>query len=58
MVISPATLHETAGWTPYDGLAVEGWPRTVLVRGTVVVENEVFTGARSGQFQARSFAAC
>ena len=43
--ISPATLHETAGWTPYDGLLVTGWPRTVLLRGKVIVENERYIGA-------------
>jgi dihydropyrimidinase len=53
--ISPATLHETAGWTPYDGMTVEGWPRTVLVRGVAVVQDTVYTGARPGCFQPRRF---
>jgi dihydropyrimidinase len=53
--ISPFTLHETAGWTPYDGMTVLGWPRTVLVRGQVVVEDEVYTRAVSGCFQPRRF---
>ena len=43
--ISPDTLHETAGWTPYDGMTVCGWPRTVLLRGRVIVENEQYIGA-------------
>lgn len=54
--LSPVTLHETAGWTPYDGMTVEGWPRTVLVRGQVVVQDTVYTGARTGRFLARGFA--
>jgi dihydropyrimidinase len=53
-VIAPATLHETAGWTPYDGLEVTGWPRTVLLRGKVIVENEQYVGAAGdGQFVER-----
>jgi dihydropyrimidinase len=54
-VLSPATLHETAGWTPYDGLEVIGWPRTVLLRGKVIVENEQYVGAAGdGQFVERA----
>ncbi len=56
--ITPATLHETAGWTPYDGLQVIGWPRTVLLRGKVIVENQRYVGAPGdGRFVHRSAAA-
>jgi dihydropyrimidinase len=52
--ITPAILHETAGWTPYEGLQVMGWPRTVLLRGKVIVENERYVGAAGdGQFVER-----
>lgn len=37
-------------------MTVEGWPRTVLVRGQVVVQDTVYTGARTGRFLARGFA--
>lgn len=37
-------LNETAGWTPYQGLDVVGWPRTVLLRGTEIVLDEQFVG--------------
>lgn len=53
--LSPVTLHERAGWTPYDGMTVEGWPRTVLVRGQVVVQDGVYTGAVPGRFVPRRF---
>ncbi len=43
--ITPATLHEAAGWTPYDGMEVCGWPRTVLLRGKVIVEDEQYVGS-------------
>ncbi len=52
--ITPATLHETAGWTPYDGLQVIGWPRTVLLRGKVIVENQRYVGTPGdGRFVQR-----
>jgi dihydropyrimidinase len=53
--ISPAMLHETAGWTPYNGMEVIGWPRTVLLRGKVIVENEQYVGTPGdGRFVERS----
>jgi len=52
--ISPDTLHEIAGWTPYEGVTVTGWPRTVLLRGRVIVEDEEYVGALGdGQFVKR-----
>lgn len=56
--IAPATLHEAAGWTPYDGMEVCGWPRTVLLRGKVIVENEQYVGSPGdGRFVPRSASA-
>lgn len=51
--ISVETLHETAGWTPYDGMIVDGWPRTVLLRGQTIVENELPQSTPLGRFVAR-----
>lgn len=52
------TLHEAADWTPYEGVQVTGWPRTVLLRGKVIVRDEVYTGsAADGRFIARARAA-
>jgi dihydropyrimidinase len=42
------SLHEAADWTPYAGITVTGWPRTVLLRGEVIVEDETYVG-RPGQ---------
>ena len=39
-----AALHETAGWSPFEGMKLEGWPRTVLQRGKVIVRDEEFVG--------------
>ena len=55
--LSPTTLHEAAGWTPYDGMAVTGWPRTVTLRGEVIVENEQFLHKKVGRFVARGWVA-
>lgn len=55
--LSSATLHERAGWTPYEGHAVIGWPRTVIARGEVIVLNEQFIGEMSGRFVARGWVA-
>ena len=51
--ISVEALHEAADWTPYHGITVTGWPRTVISRGTVIVENEAYVGAPGdGRFVA------
>lgn len=59
-VVSPATLHETAGWTPYAGMAVTGRPRSVLLGGALVVQDEQLNGDDGGNFRGnyvhRSFA--
>jgi dihydropyrimidinase len=41
-------LHEAADWSPYTGITVAGWPRTVLLRGQIIVEDETYVG-RPGQ---------
>ncbi len=49
-----ATLHEAADWTPYEGMEITGWPRTVLLRGKVIVRDEEYVGsAADGRFIAR-----
>lgn len=49
------TLHEAADWTAYEGIVVEGWPRTVLLRGRTIVENEAYVGsAGDGRFLVRN----
>jgi dihydropyrimidinase len=48
------SLHEKADWTPYEGMKLTGWPRTVLLRGKVIVENERYVGQPGdGRFVAR-----
>jgi dihydropyrimidinase len=52
--IAPDTLHETAGWTPYDGTNIKGRVVTTLSRGEVIVHNGEWLGrAGRGQFIPR-----
>lgn len=53
--ITPGTLHETAGWTPYEGLRVPGWPAITISRGEVIVDHGEWRGQPGrGRFIARS----
>lgn len=47
-------LHHTSDFTPFEGLAVEGAVRTVLVRGRAVIRDGVVVGERGfGRFVER-----
>ena len=35
--ITYSDLHDAVGYTPYEGIAVDGWPETVIAGGEVVV---------------------
>jgi dihydropyrimidinase len=48
LTITNSMLHHNVDYTPYEGLAVTGWPETVLSHGLTVVENRNFLG-RAGQ---------
>jgi dihydroorotase len=41
-----------AGWTPFDGMQVTGWPHAVIVRGTMVMRDGEVLGAPSGRLVA------
>lgn len=45
--ISAATQTQNVDYTPYEGMAVTGAVRTVLLRGEVIVENGAFVGAEA-----------
>ena len=54
MTVRASDLSETAGWTPYEGTKVTGWPRTVLLRGKEIVHGEQFIGnPGQGRYQQR-----
>ncbi len=53
--LSVDTLHEAVDWTPYAGFELQGWPRTVLLRGRPVVDNGRYIGhSKDGRFVKRS----
>ncbi len=49
--VSYDLLHDRAGYTPYEGRRITGWPVTVINRGRVVVEDGALKAERgSGAF--------
>jgi dihydropyrimidinase len=54
VTISAQLMHDLAGYSPYEGRTVTGWPVTVLSRGRVVVDDgALHAAAGSGRFLAR-----
>jgi dihydropyrimidinase len=54
VTISADAMHDRAGYTPYAGRTVRGWPVTVLSRGRVIVENGTLSALPgSGRFLPR-----
>jgi dihydropyrimidinase len=50
-VISNDKLHHNVDYTPYEGIAVQGWPVLTLSRGKVVYDGKTFSGAAgAGEF--------
>jgi dihydropyrimidinase len=55
VTLDDAMVHDRAGYTPYAGRTVQGWPTTVLCRGEVVVEDGALGAAPgSGRFLPRT----
>lgn len=44
-----AWLHSRAGYSPYEGVELAGWPRTVVLRGRVVYRDRSPVGPPSGR---------
>ena len=54
VTFSDKAVKDRAGYTPWKGRTVQGWPTTVLLRGEVLVENDKLRAKPgSGQFLAR-----
>ncbi len=52
--ITQSMLHDNMDYTPYEGRTVTGWPRIVINRGRIVVEDETLQVERgSGAFLER-----
>jgi len=55
VTISAPTLHQNCDYTPYEGMRVRGWVRTVLVRGQLIIEEGEFKGKRgTGKYLKRN----
>lgn len=55
VIIRSELLHDNAGYTPYEGRQITGWPVTVVSRGRIVVhEGELRAERGSGRFIART----
>jgi dihydropyrimidinase len=53
--LSAETLHEECGWTPYEGMKLNGKVETTILRGEPVVEKGEFVGAAGmGRYMFRS----
>lgn len=54
-IITDDTTHDNAGYSPYAGRTIVGWPVTVLRRGAVIAGDGALKGsAGSGQFLPRA----
>lgn len=52
-VISNETLHHGADYTPFEGLKVQGWPVTVILRGQVAIKDNTLQSRPEGRYLAR-----
>jgi dihydropyrimidinase len=51
VTLSHKTLHQQVDYCPYEGQVVRGYPRTVLLRGQVIVQDGEFVGEKGqGRF--------
>lgn len=55
VTLKDAMVHSKAGYTPFAGRTVTGWPETVLRRGAVIVsDSRLSANAGSGRYLPRS----
>lgn len=53
-IITASMLHDNAGYTPYEGKTIRGWPEVVISRGRVVVrDGQLLVVRGSGQYLRR-----
>ena len=44
-----ADMASRAGWTPYDGMEVTGWPAATVIRGRVVMRDDEVAAPATGE---------
>jgi dihydroorotase len=47
--IEASAMASPCGWTPFDGMAVHGWPVATIVRGQVAMRDGAVQGAPTGR---------
>jgi dihydroorotase len=47
--IEASRMASPCGWTPFDGMRVQGWPVATVVRGGVVMRDGEVTGSPVGR---------
>jgi len=53
-IISTELLHQHVDYTPFAGMRVKGWPKTVMLRGEVLVRDGKLLGSKGfGQYIKR-----
>jgi dihydroorotase len=52
--IENSWIASPCGWTPFDGMSVQGWPVATIVRGQVVMRDDEVLGVPSGRLVAFS----
>jgi dihydropyrimidinase len=53
--LTASMMHDRAGYTPYEGRTVQGWPEIVLSRGRVVIrDGALHVAPGSGRFVSRN----
>ena len=46
--ITNSWMETRCGWTPFDGMAVTGWPKATVVRGNIVMRDDELPGPPAG----------
>jgi dihydroorotase len=44
-----ADMATRSGWTPFDGMEVQGWPMATVIRGRVVMRDDEITAPSTGE---------
>jgi len=54
-IISTETLHQHVDYTPFAGMTVKGWPKTVMLRGEILVRDGNLLASKGfGQYIKRT----
>ena len=47
--LSHGQMATRCGWTPFDGMTVDGWPAATIIRGQIVMRDDELQGQPMGQ---------